>query len=79
VRCALCFWPIEDVTAREANCLEHDICATCRANQVDRVIDSCEHAVCGMCADVWFTDQEECPFCRRRGGGSRPFVSYGEW
>lgn len=77
-RCELCQMPIEKV-ASPISCSHEDdesICGVCLTNETDTIIVPCGHMICSECAQTWFGEHCECPYCRESYCKDRRMVSY---
>lgn len=50
-------------------------CSICYESEVDTLIIPCGHTICHQCANHWYENNAECPFCRICSRAKR-FVSY---
>lgn len=76
--CELCLMPVEKIVnpidcSHEEN---ENICGICMDKKVDSIIVPCGHTICTECAETWFTDNSDCPFCREPLCKNRVYVSY---
>ncbi|OHT01254.1 hypothetical protein TRFO_31962 [Tritrichomonas foetus] len=76
--CELCLMPIDKVVS-PIDCSHDDnenICGICLEGKVDTIIVPCGHTICYECAEHWYSDNSECPFCREALSKARRYVSY---
>ena len=75
-QCPICHLPVEKGVQR-VNCGSEDgLCAICYEAQVNTIILPCGHTICKECANKWFDESTECPFCREQRAQTRSLVSY---
>jgi hypothetical protein len=76
--CPLCTFIIYKVVRAATSGHDEDpnLCPICSERRLDGRLWGCGPSLCSVCAEGWFRDHEDCPFCRENGKDYHLFVSY---